>query len=244
MTSGRHDGSQDDASYLAPTDPTVYDITPGRHRKPVEPRRGNTPRWVAILAATAVAVVGLAQLLPEGDQPHRRAQAAAATFATLAEPTVTLQGPGSPATSVATAATPRPTVAPTSPIGEPAPPPSKPNPEQPPTRAAPGTPGTSAPTKLPAVLSVSTSTLTLTRQGGGSSGNVWLTASGGPVSWTATALGEAAEWLYLDDSSGTLLAGESNPVGIAVDPNSPASVTELQVVFDPGALIVTVLITD
>lgn len=90
---------------------------------------------------------------------------------------------------------------------------------------------------MTAALGVSPGSLTLARRGGGARGTVQLTATGGPVSWTATASDGAH--LSVSPASGTLQPGRSTSVRLSVHGN-PRDVSRLSVIFRPGGLTVTI----
>jgi hypothetical protein len=90
----------------------------------------------------------------------------------------------------------------------------------------PGPQSPSLPVPVPQVSLIVTGSLDL---GAGSSGQIRLTAFGGPVSWQASA---SAAGMNLDVASGTLAAGHSATIGVSI-------IADLQALAGPGSVTIT-----
>jgi hypothetical protein len=224
---------------------------PGRHR--AAHQRAPSPWWAAVVVVIVVGGIGLARLVAPPE--HRDADPSPV------DPTISITSPApqrpSPTITIGEntkspgAGSSTPVVGagvPTSSPEQPDLPTGSSGGGQPATHHTPrptktghgggGSP-TSTPSEKPGTLVVTPSTLHLQRQGARSIGKIHLTASGGPVSWQATPEGEAATYLNLSKTSGTLAAGNSVAIQVIVDPNMPTTVTSLTISFS-GGLSVTV----
>ena len=131
-----------------------------------------------------------------------------------------------PVTSAPTSTTPTPTVVAS--LSTPSPTPTR----QP---TATPTPTTAAP--VPGTLSVTPTSLLLSR---GQSGTVQVTAHGGPVDWTSIRDADATSYLQLSAKSGSLARGESVVVTITLRSSTPNTINQLTVTFGPGGHTVTI----
>lgn len=124
--------------------------------------------------------------------------------------------------------------------------PQQPTPTRDPTRNPPTTapPTTDPPTDPPpdpppGVLRVTPQSFTLPL---GGTGTVRVIAVNGPVEWTSTRDRAASAWLGMSATSGSLKEGDSASVQLTVSCNTPRSVGQLVVTFNPGSTAVTVTI--
>jgi len=208
-----------------------------------------------VLAAAMLLVVSGGWWITRGDAAPEQHDVAAPAVSTLStshapynlQPGQTLSASTSASKSPSASASPSAGETPSIPGTTPTGPPATSGPSNGPSNTA--TSSSSSPSGVPSsvltsssssgTLAVTPTSMTVSR---GSTGTVRLTAQGGTVDWSGVREGAAATYTSLSQYSGTLAGGASTSVTISVSAATPRSVTQLVVVFGPGARRVVITI--
>lgn len=154
------------------------------------------------------------------------------------QPGITVSPPETAPTSLPPTPTPAPTTEST-PSPTPTAVPAEPTPPSSPRPPPPVETTTETPPPAPGTLEINPRELTLAP---GETGWVRLTAEGGPVSWSADPDVASEPHVDLSVLEGTLAEGDTSSVGITVAERVPDRVTQLNVVFEPGAQRVAIAV--